>query len=169
MFGLWRIPHDEWSCFAVNKWNTILHWKLIISLNQSFGLSMVTHCRVIIMSPLEDIGFSLFLLFRLALLWGHSFLWLHFGCCCRSWGGRGRRGGGRGWTPSGLYACACHLQLSSFCKGGVVNTFQKETLSFTTVESLREENDQGKGKMKDMYLTSIVREICCTILPCRWH
>lgn len=34
--------------------------------------------------------------FRLALLWRHSLLWLCFGNCCRSGGGCGRRGGGRG-------------------------------------------------------------------------
>lgn len=73
---------------------------------------------------------------RLALLWDHGLLWLCFGCWCRGSGGSGRRRRRRGWTPSGLYSCAGHLHLSSFRKGSIVDTFQKEAFSLTSVESL---------------------------------
>lgn len=154
-----------------------LYWKLNTNLNQSFGLSVCFFLELGDPIATGEHGaasistyhliFPLFspLPLRLALLRGHSLLWLCFRCCCRGRGGSGGRGGGRGWTPSGLYACTCHLQLSSFCKGSVVDTFQKETLSLTTVESLmREENDQRKEKskmkhIKHMHFTSILRAL----------
>ncbi len=111
------------------------------------GVARISTCHLIFLlfSPLP---------FRLALLRGHSLLWLCFRRCCRGRGGSGGRGGGRGWTPSGLYTCTCHLQLSPFCKGSVVDTFQKEALSLTTVESLvREENDQRKVRLNIYFMS----------------
>lgn len=93
---------------------------------------------------------------RLALLWDHGLLWLCFGCWCRGSGGSGRRRRRRGWTPSGLYSCAGHLHLSSFRKGSIVDTFQKEAFSLTSVESLvRVEGD--KSEIKYIYLRFFLR------------
>lgn len=169
-----------WMKFRIHS---ILYWKLKTNLNQSFGLSVYfnflepwwpyhrwrTSCCQYKHIPLHFPSAMSPLPSKLALLWGHSLLWLHFGCCCRGRGRSGRRGGGRGWTPSGLYARACHLQLPSFCEGSVVDAFQKEALSLTAVESLMREETE-KNKLDEAHLTSFLREIRCTVqLPCRWR
>lgn len=132
-----------------------MYFKLNTKFNQSFGLSECVVWNWVNLSPLEDpvlpvethTTSSSPLLFRLALLWAHSLLWLCFGCFCRGRGrgGGGRWGGGRGWAPSGLHSCAGHLQFSAFCEGSVVDTFQKEALPLAAVESLmREEEDKDE-------------------------